>query len=353
MKSTLLSFFILFLVSGCNEKSPKSLNKFTDPILVGIYNYQDQRLTDSLYQFLTHSNPTYRLNAVTAFASIQDSLAIPTLGKILLNDPEENIRASAALAIGQTGVKEAFQILLTGMEKETSPIVRKEINESMGKAGGAESLEYVKTNCLENIVNNPGVSWMLYRYGLRGVVDSSTVNCAISRLIENDENERLGAAHFFARGKFPNPPTQENVIMATSLNDSSVNVRMAATSGLRFYNSELAFNTLVKIATADSNALVRISAIRSLSNFPALKCNPVLISLLENSSVNVSIAASEVLANKSTMGFEKEILIVTRKSTINWRVKANLYKSILAALPDNKELIEEIGRLYKSTTHNY
>ena len=37
-----------------------------------IYDFQDQRKSDSLYIWFRHKNPTYRYAAVTAFASIQD-----------------------------------------------------------------------------------------------------------------------------------------------------------------------------------------------------------------------------------------------------------------------------------------
>src|SRR6478735_2044614 len=112
IRAQLFLIVCLFAIVSCTQK--KGINKFSDDTLVKIADFQDHRLSDSLYQFFNHENPTYRKNAVLAFASIQDTLAIEKLGDVLKNDPNTEVRTAAAFALGQTGSQKSFQALLEG-----------------------------------------------------------------------------------------------------------------------------------------------------------------------------------------------------------------------------------------------
>lgn len=338
----------LTLFVSCIEK-PRPLNKFSDPAFVKIYDCQDKRQADSLYQFFDDLNPDYRLAAVSAFSSIQDTLAISKLGTLLLQDPMESVRATAALVIGQTGGQQAVQLLLSAIDSESAPDVRREIYEALGKVGDIQSFHHLNVLHSENVDDLTGIAWMLYRFGLRGMTDSTVIESALSKLKDKEENVRLGAAHFFARGKFENPSIEEDIIIEVALHDPSVNVRMAAASGLRLFRSETVAHTLIKIATSDASSDVRINAIRSLSSFDDEKIISHLIKFLADTSVNVSVASSEALATKSIEGFKDEIL----SEPLNWRVQANLYGSVLRTNPKNKMLTEEIIDLYKKSSSDY
>ena len=73
----------LLLLSACQYMPQKSeaprLNKFSDPQLQQIYTLQDERKTTDLLPYLQHGKHTYRQEAALAFASVQDTLAIPQL----------------------------------------------------------------------------------------------------------------------------------------------------------------------------------------------------------------------------------------------------------------------------------
>src|SRR5690242_5686289 len=109
-KVLLFCAVFLFALVSCDQK----INKFSDETLVKIADFQDRRLSDSLYQFFDHINPKYRRDAVLAFASIQDTTAIERLGKMLKEDLDDEVRAAAAFALGQTGSQKSFQALLEG-----------------------------------------------------------------------------------------------------------------------------------------------------------------------------------------------------------------------------------------------
>ncbi len=80
---------------SCQEKRNDGANKFSDPVLIKIYDLKDRRLADSLYQYFTSPNEKYREEAVLAFASIQDSTGISALGKMLQDESGTRSRSSS------------------------------------------------------------------------------------------------------------------------------------------------------------------------------------------------------------------------------------------------------------------
>ena len=88
-------FLILIIFISCT-KPEQAANKFSDTVFVKIADFQDRRLSDSLYTYFKHINAAYRRDAVLAFASIQDSAAIHALKEVLLNDADSTVRQAAA-----------------------------------------------------------------------------------------------------------------------------------------------------------------------------------------------------------------------------------------------------------------
>ena len=84
--------YLLFLVvvfAACSSPSEISLNQFSDEKLVHIYELQDKRNSEALIPFLKAKQETHRVAAALAFASIQDSTAIPYLNQMLQIDQDE------------------------------------------------------------------------------------------------------------------------------------------------------------------------------------------------------------------------------------------------------------------------
>lgn len=326
----LFSFVALISCSGKKD----GVNKFSDATFISIADFQDRRLSDSLYRFFTHENLAYRRDAVLAFASIQDTSAVDKIAA-LLNDPGTEVRNAAAFALGQTGGTKAFQYLLN----------------TPGEFTSAETLEaYGKTS--KNAASVPAEinSWGLYRLGLRGLADSTIIDEAIIFLGSENEQTRLGAAHFFARGP-ANILIAEKTLQKAALEDRSANVRMAATSALRKLSTPSSLETIKKILANDPDYRVRISAVRVLQNFPVIDTKQNLFAALGDSNLQVGIAASEVIRSVSTKNELTEIISLARNAA-NWRIQGNLYEAALTVSND-KELAEEIFRLYEKTENPY
>jgi cyclophilin family peptidyl-prolyl cis-trans isomerase/HEAT repeat protein len=347
---------ILFLVTLCifvSCSQENRVNKFDDPIHVKIADFQDRRQSDSLYQFFNHENPEYRKAAVLAFASIQDTLAIKRLGKVLDNDSDENVRIAAAYALGQTGTEKSYWSLMDaligekngmdGFVPEKNGKVLREITESLGKT----SLGGIDTS---NESDFEGYAWSYYRLGLRGLADSTVANNTKEILNNSSLNARIGAAHFFARGP-KDISAAESILQKSATTDSSVYVRMATTSALRKINTPGTLETIKKILNTDSDYRVRISAVRALQAFPIKDVKQNLFAALNDTNQQVAVAASEVIKSVATKDEFTELVTLARAAK-NWRVQGNLFEAALA-VSNNKEISEEVIKLYSTVENPY
>lgn len=331
----ILSILFCCIAISCTTKNEPP-NKFSDEIFVKIADYQDRRQSDSLYQFFTHENPAYRRDAVLAFGSIQDSSAVEKMG-VLLNDEDAEVRKAAAFALGQIGGERAFNFLYN---TSADTLTIGEILEASGKAAGQASSLPADIN-----------SWGLYRLGLRGLADSTAMVKAKEFLNPNfDENVRLGAAHFFARGP-QDISGAEEILVRIAQEDQSVFVRMAATAALRKIRTPTALQAVLKILNSDTDYRVRVNSVRALQSFSVEETKQSLFKVVKDSNIQVAIAASEVIKAVATKNEYKDLVPLAR-SAMNWRVQGNLYEAVLATSND-KEIAEEIFKLYAQVENPY
>lgn len=332
----------LGVLSGCSAPDPPA--KFTDETWRQILDLQDRRKSDSLYHFLAESDMVYRRAAVLAFASIQDSMASDILAKILLADHDRDTRINAAYALGQTGGRRALSALSDAAEAEKDSLVLQTVLEALGKVGTpAFGIE---------IKSRGSTAWLCYRLGLHHTTPAGLNLIAGQYLAEGyDEMTRLGAAHFFARCLTNDIGNAGDLLRRAALHDPSAEVRMAAIWGMRKINNAKVLNTITTAALHDEDHRVRVNAIRSLGNFPFSLTREPLLSALIDSSVNVSIAAAEVIQSLIDAG-DTTIVRQTMSSLQNWRVQAVLYKGI-NSVTKGDIVNEEIIAIYRSSPSQY
>jgi len=197
-------FFLVFisvLIFGCNNK-PKKLwtNIYEDEIILKIADLQDRQETDSLIMFLKSKKTPHRERAALAFATLQDTLAIPYLSQIIQTDKYEEPRRAAAWALGQIGHPKAKEALFAALASEISAKNQEYVMEAIGKCAEiSDTLFFEKFNS-----NMPD----LYLGWLRGVFQMAQKkihsNKLINRVIEDrnvliDENVKVLSAHYVYR----------------------------------------------------------------------------------------------------------------------------------------------------------
>jgi cyclophilin family peptidyl-prolyl cis-trans isomerase/HEAT repeat protein len=339
-------FLVLIIFTSCT-KPKQSVNKFSDTVFIKIADFQDRRLSDSLYTYFEHINAAYRRDAVLAFASIQDSAAVDALKEVLLNDTDSTVRQAAAYALGQIKTNRGAVVLAHAILKEKNTMVQREILEAYGKATSRWALTEKPWDSLAT----EGLALSLYRSGLRNILDS-TFHKRASELLQKPYTEpaRLTAAHYFARAA--NGFDQyEKIIIASALHDLSSDVRMASALALRKIKTDSSRVNLEHIIKSDADYRIRANAVRALQSFPFDKTKAILLSALTDEQVNIAVTASEVIKEVITQDAWLEIAALA-KITSNQRVQANLYEAALST-GNGKDLAEEVAGTIKTATNPY
>ena len=346
MKRIKLLIWISFAISLTRCSSPT--NKFADPKIAAIADFQDHRQTDSLIHLLLSTNSIYRIEAANALASVQDSTASLQLGTMLLEDPIIEARRSAAFALGQTSGTASVNALIPALEDGNSAVVA-EVLEALGKTIQLTDLTVLTQYKSKDTTQQAGQAWGFYWVGLRGLSNNKIVSKQLEFLKPSYSLQtRMAAAHFFNRTmKLTIEPDDELIAAAT--NDPSAYVRMAASAGLRKLDSIKCIPVLLSILKNEADYRVRVSAARSLTNWPNSETLEGIIRALRDRSEHVGIAAAESL--KPILAFRSALREVA-KLTKSSRIKTNLYKSLLSIEPDTM-LVGEIKSSYQSSTNDY
>ncbi len=342
MKAILLGLVASF-VFGCSRPHP---NKFSDPTIAAIADFQDRRQIDSLIHYLINKNPAYRAEAALALASVQDSSASLQLGTMLLEDPFLPARINAAFALGQAGGNAAVNALIPALTGTSSEVVS-EVLQSLGKTIAARDISALLNFQPQDSVQEQGLSWGFYYAGMRGLADSVMANRVAKFLdVGHSTSVRLGAVHFFNRSAtLKSVPTKDLTRSATE--DKSPFVRMTAAMALRKITTEDHLPALRQILTEDADYRVRVNAARVAAAKPTIERDKLVLLALQDKNIHVAVAAAEAI--QKDFGKKEELLAFAR-TTKNFRVQSTLFKMLIVPFP---ELRKEITEAYKKSDDNY
>lgn len=335
---------IALVLAGCSAPT----NKFSDSTIAAIADFQDHRQTDSLVRQLLNTNSIYRIEAAKALASVQDSTASLQLGTMLLEDPITGARAVAALALGQTSGTASVNALIPAMEGNDSEVVA-EVLEAIGKTIQPTDLQLLTRFKPKDSTQQTGQAWGFYWVGLRGLADEKIVAKQLEFLKQNYSTQtRLAAAHFFNRGTKITIGAGDELVAAAT-NDPSVYVRMAASAGLRKLDSTQCIPALLSILKNEADYRVRVSAVRTLTNWSNDQTFTGILAALKDKSEHVGIAAAESIKPIPAFGSALQEVAESTKSN---RIKTNLYKTLLRIQPDSV-LVKKIIASYQASTNDY
>jgi len=201
------------LLASCSDKNKNAPNQWVDDKLITIYELQDRRDTEGLIPFLKAKKESHRVAAALAFASAQDTLAIPYLNQMLQIDQDPMPRRAAAFALGQIGHPKALQILRSAFDGELLNENRRYILEAIGKCGDSSTLSLFENT--EYTDSNLNVGWWygVYRLGLKGYFSESLVEQALSEIrAENAGFSKQLAAAYLQRYHRKNPSANKEEI---------------------------------------------------------------------------------------------------------------------------------------------
>ncbi|MBD1396735.1 peptidylprolyl isomerase [Pontibacter sp. JH31] len=335
------------------QPAPQGLNKFAETTLQQLYTLQDERKTAELLPFLNHPKPQYRQEAAIAFASVQDTLAIPQL-LTSLSDTTTSIRVAVAYALGQTGHKKAQSAIIRHLNQERQPQVQAELLEALGKIGDATAVAFLANYKAPHETALAGQAWGLYRAGLRQVYNAQGIEKAVEWLTAGNApyEARLAAAHMLARTPKLDlsPYLQQMTTAATS--DESAEVRMAVAQAFAKVKARDKAPVLSGIALSDPDYRVRLSAIRAMAGLEFEEVQEAIVAGLTDKNINTAVATAEFLqANPS--GVNTSTLQKALEKVEDGRVRAGLIWVILRNSQQKAPLSKQYQELYRNNQNPY
>lgn len=333
---TLLSggFFLQGCVPPSTPESQTQLDwKLDDPGLRQILNITDRLAGDSLLPYLSHTNPTYRYAAAMGFARIKDSVYIDTLGA-LLNDPVDEVAATAAFALGQTGHPGAAAILLKNFKRSDSlaqyPLTNPAILEAIGKCAEAKYLDLIATTksyLKSDTLLVTGQARAIYQYLLRGITSNTGTNKMVEIVTKPGYppiTKGVAAAYLQRAPNIDLAPYAGPLLVAFK-GETNPSIRIPLATVLGKTRSNALRPEINRILKEDADKRVVIAAIKGLGSLPYDSIKLQVYTLLENKNVHVAHAAAEFFYQH---GIIRETPIYAQigrnDSTMHWWPRARL-----------------------------
>ncbi|WP_162053757.1 peptidylprolyl isomerase [Pontibacter pamirensis] len=308
--------------------SPVAINKFEDKTLQQIYTLQDERNTAELLPYLSHTSPQYRTEAALAFASVQDTLAVPPLLQ-LLADTAVAARKAAAYALGQIGYAKAENAIIQHLQQEPNPGVQAELLEALGKVATPAGAVFLNRYTPDNETAMAGQSWGLYRAGQRQqVTQQGTAEAVQFIAADNPYEARLAAAHYLARTPKIDLTPYRRQLLTSATSDTAPEVRMAVVQSLAKVRANDKAQFLSTVAQSDPDYRVRLSAVRAMSGLEFREIKPAVLAALQDENINTAVATSEFLV-ANPAGVEVDALLQVMPQLQDARVRGNVIWVIL------------------------
>ncbi|MFD2248287.1 peptidylprolyl isomerase [Pontibacter ruber] len=361
MRKSYALFFIALSLVACRQQpqqskpvssSTVSANKFADQTLQKLYTLQDERKTTDLLPYLSHAKPQYRQEAALAFASVQDTLAIPQLLG-MLSDTTEAVRLAAAYALGQIGHKKAQASMVRLIQQEQRPAVQAELLEALGKVSEKAGVTYLASYNAPNPAAQAGQAWGLYRAGQRQQHTTQGVVKAVSFLsAETPYEARLAAAHFLACTPKLDLTAYRKELVTSATSDKAPEVRMAVAQALGKVKADDKATILSGIAQSDPDYRVRLSAIRSMAGLEFDEIKEAILAGLKDKNINTAVATAEFLqANYADT--DAKVLQQALPQVQDGRVRAGLIWVILRKSEQKDKLSSQYKQQYQQTQNPY
>ena len=278
---------------------------YRDSLFQEIANFQDQAQKDSLLTFLEHPNPSYRYQAIMAFATIRDTAMIASISP-LLEDKIDKVRAAAAYALGQLQLTSAATLLTGAFDQSDTAgnykLANKAILEAIGKSADQAYLNLLSTIQTYESKDSAlleGQAWGIYRYALRKMVSpEGTARMAELLKPSYPEKVQLIAANYFFRAENLRLDNFALPLRTAFQEATKPEIRMALAIGLGKTQQDTALSMLLQTLPQEEDYRVRCNIIRAFTNFPYEQVSQAVFSSLQDESPQVRLRAAQYFLEK-------------------------------------------------------
>ncbi len=315
-----------------------------DPVFQRIHNWQDQQLTDSLFAYFSHDNPSYRYLAAMAFASIRDSAAVDRLAT-LLRDDIDKVRAAAAYALGQTGASTAAKPLIDAFDKGDSLGLHIESNRAILEAVGKcapESylipLSSITTYRPADTALLEGQALGIYRYALRSITKPEGTQRMVQLATDAQypNSARLIAAHYLQRASnITIDSAGAKKLIPACLQEKDVDIKMALVIALGKTKKLKAYRALDTLFTLDDDYRVKTNILRAITNFEYDTAKVTAFKALRSPNPHVASRAGQFFVEKATTKAAPQLWLMAKDSTLSFPVRLALYQATVKYISKN------------------
>ncbi len=339
-----ISIFLASFCSSCVPESKKILTTVeincSDPVYQQIMDFEYAENEDSLNQYFSHDNPTYRYLVAKSFASIKKESALDSLYG-LLDDPVLKVRAMAAYSIGQIASKSSENALLQAFrQKDTvsvDNIANAAILEALGKLGNkalpklmisAQGYRDSDTLLLRGKMKS------LFYFALRDIHNEEISSYLVEFLKTKnvDSEARIYAAHCLARSKNLNIESLKFQIAELFSEEKDKNVKMALALALRHTKDKEIQTILLNDLKTEKDNRVRVNTIKALINYSYIESAEIITEFIKSPDTHLALAACDFLYNvgiKEDINYYRQI----SRDSLPWQVRSQLLRAINKILP--------------------
>ncbi|MEP6923222.1 MAG: peptidylprolyl isomerase [Pyrinomonadaceae bacterium] len=308
-------FFVLCSCVALAQNVPQA-------VLIKIVRAEDElRFDRDLQDLLKSPNAKIRLRATLAAGRIGSETAIPILSEMLDKDVNNDVRAMAAFALGETeSSKAADTILKVFAKKDETDAVRARALEAAGKIAAANPKDEKSKELGESVldtleaeqliaIRNKEVVLLGLTAALRAKPDEA--DFVVGKfLTDKDASIRADALNTLVRLKSKNENLKAQY-RAMLLSDDAAIVRANAARALGASEDALSLDLLIEAAITDDDQRVRVAAIRSLGNLnnkkaavPLLERGEKLLAIYKTAKTKFANPAekNELLEIATTLG---------------------------------------------------
>ncbi|HEX5625640.1 MAG TPA: peptidylprolyl isomerase [Saprospiraceae bacterium] len=306
-----------------------------------ILDAQDRRQSDTLQLVLKSQKAAHRYLAAMAFASIRDSLAVPSLIEAL-SDPVEEVRQAAVFALGQTGHPAAEAALIKAFVPvdSTGPFIRTNsmILEALGKCGGDSTLRLIcniHSYSPDDTLLVYGQMAAFYRFGLREkYCDDALEKIVLVATSDRFPNTaRIMAAHGLQRLKHYDLNPYFDRLRKACNEEKDPDIRMALVSGLVRCNHAAVITAMEELYSRGLDIRIQSNILRGLQHHQGMPSLYFALKAIQNPSLQVSSHAAQFLVDKGHAEIAEELKKLTEQNNLPWQIRSLVYEAALKHIP--------------------
>ncbi len=364
-----LSIFIFCILFTCIQNIYAQDFTKDDQEILELKDKRTLGKDNKLLKYLKSDNKQARILTLIALANIADSNTVDDIGKILLTDPENEVRMAASFALGEIPCRRSPGYLLKSLETEKDISAIGEILSDIGKTGDENDLRLINQYETADDFTKGMIAISIARFGTRKIRSQEAIDKLINleMSIKNEPYKFYYAYSFNRAGDktlLINAKKEIEALCSMSYNKT----RIFAYSALGKLQDDSYMSFILRNFDSEKDWRVEVNMLVAAGNLKINEnnFNDSLLEILtnavtDNPNDNVSITACQTIA-KLFSGAEKsnqylqtiqerlEWILIPNKA-VDWQIKAEAIKTLAKIFKDDYRI--SLFQLYSDAGENY